>query len=214
MEGGVGAVGATSSSPRRQRSHQRRVDALAARVCRWPRGRAPGGRRGRRRRGSPPRTGAGEQPEDGHLGDRQPLGEGLGLAQQQLAGALLAAAQAAQLARAAALVDLQGDQDLVLLGRGRGGLDQLDVGADEVGVERDGAVALGLQVGGELVGLAGQGALDPLQAADRAAVAPAARQHRAPGVERALLLGGVAQGEGAGAHRDRGGVGAARGGRA
>ena len=88
-------------------------------------------------------------------------------------------------------------------------LDQLNVGANDVGVERHGAVALSLEVGGQLIALARQRLLDPLEAADRAAVAGAAGEHRAPGVEHPLLLGRVAHREGSGADREDGGEGAA-----
>ena len=207
MDRRVGAVGAPGALVG-ERPHQRRLDALALGLPERRAG-ASVAAEGVEGVAEHLRVLPGTQDaEDGQLRQREPLGEALGLAQQKLAGCLLAAAQAAQLPGAAALVDLDRDQHLVLGARRRRRLDQLDVGADEGGVERDGAVALGLQVGGQLVALGGQGALDPLQAPDRAAVAPAARQHRAPGVELSLLLGSVAQAEGPGAHRERGGVGA------
>ncbi len=55
----------------------------------------------------------------------------------------------------------------MLLGDRRNGLDQFDVGGDDAGGELHGAVALLLQVGGELVALAGHRALDPLHPPDR-----------------------------------------------
>ena len=109
---------------------------------------------------------------------------------------------------AAALIDLQHQQDLVLLRRRRRRLDKLDVGGDEARIERNRPVALGLQVAGLLVGLGRQGALDPLQPPDRAAVAREAGENRAPGFQLALLLGPIEQAERSRPHRERGGVGA------
>jgi hypothetical protein len=82
-----------------------------------------------------------QQAGDRDVSHREALGERLRLAQRQLGGGLGPAAPATEFAPRAALVDLHRDQDLVVGGaRGRR-LDQLHVGADQVGLERHRAVA-------------------------------------------------------------------------
>ena len=105
-------------------------------------------------------------------------------------------ARALDLAPGALRVDLKADEELVVLRDGGRGADEIEVRLHRERLERHAAAVPGLaEVATDLIAVGRDGALDPLDPADRAALAGKAREDAAPARLARLLLRSVEKAE-------------------